>query len=112
MFKTGPDPDWRERVEASLGEGAWVDPPTIAYAVQHPPDVDLPLHVSEGRLWLSHGGLIEAGYSYLEAGSVVFVGNRFYELVGHSDSRGMWWVEEIVTDGAFDDVTPEQIVNG
>lgn len=113
MFKTGPDEDWEERLAREIGEGVFVDPPRpIAYAVQHPPDVQLPLHIRDGRLWISHAGLIDAGYRYLEDGSIVFVGGRFYELAGYWEAQGLWWVEEIVTDGCFGEVTPEDIING
>lgn len=113
IYKTGPDPDWEDRVRASLGEGSYASPPEIAYTTPHKADVSIPLHVFDARLWLPHVALIEAGYINLEAGSVVFVNNRFYELWGRSKRQGdMWWVEEIVIDGAFDNVTPEDIING
>ena len=117
IYKSGPDPDWQQKVARSLGEGLRPEDtedgvPQIAYTLPHRADVTIPLHVSDARLWFPHAALIEeGGYGNLEAGSIVFVNNRFYELVGHSDSKGMWWVEEIVTDGIFDDVTPEDIIN-
>jgi PAS domain-containing protein len=116
IMKSGPDTDWEEKVRRSLGEEAEPpadDVPSIAYVMPHRADVSIPLHVSEGHMWLPHEELIvEGGYGNLESGSVVFVNNRFYELFGYSESRGMWLVEEIVTDGAFDHITPEDIING
>jgi len=110
MYKTGPDEDWREKVRKSLG----FDPPEeeqkVAFALPHPPDLSIALHIADGRMWVPHDVLIDAGYSYLEDGSIVFVNNRFYELIGYSQSRKMWWVEELVVDGAFDDITPEDII--
>lgn len=111
IYKSGPDPDWRERVRDSLG----LDPqvPTIAYTSPHQADLEIPLHVWDGRMWLSHDELTKAGYVNLSEDSIVFVGNRFYELQGRRKRGGdMWWVEEVVVDGCFDDVTPEQIING
>lgn len=112
IYKSGPDADWKERVAASLGEGVYA--PTIAYTTPHKADVTIPLHLHDGRMWLPHKDLIEEGsYVNLESGSVVYVNTRFYELQGRSRKRGdMWWVEEIVTEGAFDDMTPEDIING
>lgn len=113
IYKSGPDPDWEERVRSSLGEQTPPEAaPKIAYTTPHKADVSIPLHLYEGLMWLPHVALIEAGYINLEVGSIVFVNNRFYELQARSKRRGdMWWVEEIVTDGAFDDVTPEDIIN-
>jgi hypothetical protein len=115
IYKSGPDKDWKERVAASLGEATPPEAvPDIAYTLPHKADVSIPLHVHSGLMWLPHEALTnEGGYINLEPGSVVFVNNRFYELQARSKRQGdMWWVEEIVTDGAFDDVTPEDIING
>lgn len=113
IYKTGPDPDWEDRVRASLGEGSYASPPEIAYTAQHKPDVTIALHISDGLMWIPHKILIEeGGYINLEPGSIVFVNQRFYELQARSKRKGdMWWVEELVIDGCFDNVTPEDIIN-
>jgi hypothetical protein len=115
MYKTGPDDDWRDRVRRELG----FDPATEteeqeggAFALPHPPDLSISLHIAEGRMWVPHDVLIDAGYRFLEDGSIVFINNRFYELIGHSQTRKMWWIEEFLVDGVFDDITPEDIIGG
>lgn len=115
IYKSGPDPDWEERVRQSLGEATPPEAvPEIAYTMMHKPDVTVALHISDGLMWLPHKILIEeGGYINLEVGSIVFVNDRFYELQARSKRKGdMWWVEELVIDGCFDDVTPEDIING
>lgn len=116
MYKTGPDSDWRDTVKRKLGEQAYLPlgeaPEGGAYALPHPPDLVVALHIGDGRMWLPHAVLIDAGYRHLEDGSIVFVNSRFYELMGYSESRKMWWIEEMVIDGVFDNITPEDIING
>jgi hypothetical protein len=112
MYKNGPDEDWEQRVARSLGEGVYISPQPIAYTVQHPAGVEMPLHIWEGRAWMPHATLTEAGYKYLETGSIVLVNNRFYELEGYSESRQMWWVEEVPVDGQADYLTPKMFTDG
>lgn len=119
IYKSGPDEDWEERVRQSLGEATphnlgVSEDGEIAYTMMHKPDVTVALHISDGMMWIPHKILIEeGGYINLEVGSIVFVNNRFYELQARSKRKGdMWWVEELVIDGCFDDVTPEDIING
>lgn len=115
IYKSDPDPDWMERVSSSLGEATPPEAvPKIAYTTPHKADVSIPLHLFENLMWLPHKELVEeGGYINLEVGSIVFVNNRFYELQARSKRAGdMWWVEEVVVDGVFDDVTPRDIING
>lgn len=113
MYKSGPDEDWKEKVESALGvESLETGGSKIAYTQAHPRhDIQLPVAFENDRLWISHNDLTEAGYLNLEAGSVVWVNDKFYELQGRSSRTRMrafyWWVEEIVTEGAADDLTPE-----
>lgn len=111
MRKSGPDTDWRDKVSRALGD-AEEEQQKIAYAPQHPSDLEIAFHIDAGKMWVPHAVLIDSGYSLLEDGSVVFINNRFYELQGYSYSRKMWWVEEFEVDGIFDDITPEDIING
>lgn len=115
MYKTGPDADWQERVAASLGEAVFVQP-ELAYGFAHPREsVSIPVSVAYDKLWFRHSDLIEAGYVNLEAGSVVWVNGRFFELQGPNtlSRRGdySWWVEEIGGEGSADHLTPEMFMD-
>jgi len=106
MYKNGPDDDWEERVAPTMQEGVVLKESPYP----HPPDAQVPVSMEYNRLWLNHDDLIEVGYRNLEAGSIVFVGGRFYELQGPSQisrtSSYRWWVEEVQTEGAADDLHP------
>lgn len=105
MYKSGPDDDWEQHVAQSLGEGVYLDPKPAGYGFAHPrPHLEVPVTFENDRLWIKHSDLIEGGYTNLEAGTIVWVNDRFFELQG---PRGpLWWVDEIVTEGAADDLTP------
>lgn len=110
MYKNPPDEDWQQKVAMSLGEAVYLEP-KLAYGFAHPREnVSIPVQFANDRLWLRHADLTENGYTNLEAGSIVWVNDHFYELQGRSHvgrkSDYWWWVEEIVTEGAADDLTP------
>lgn len=103
-----PDEDWKElaawRKKLAADEQA-----TEKARYPHPPDATCQVREIHGRLWISHDKLIELGYLNLEAGSIVFVNNTFYELEGFN-GRGFtrnWWVSELETEGVFDALTPD-----
>ena len=111
MYKNGPDEDWEQRVAVHIGEGVYLEPKT-AFGYAHPrPHLTVAVSFHNDRLWIKHSDLTEGGYDNLEAGSIVWVNDRFYELQSRSHvSRRPdyeWWVEEIVTEGAADDITPQ-----
>lgn len=111
MYKTGPDPDWQERVASQIGEGVYLEP-KLAYGYAHPrANLSLAVSFHDDRLWIRHSDLVEGGYENLESGSIVWVNDRFYELQGRSHKTRhadyWWWVEEVVTEGAADDLTPD-----
>lgn len=115
MFKSGPDEDWEEKLAdnirtngRSLGEGICAsEPPRIAWTAPHPPDATLPVTFANERLWIKHDDLLGVGYLNMEPDKVVFVNGAFYELQGYHRPTQSWWVEEIVTEGAADHLTPQ-----
>lgn len=114
MHKNDPDPDWEEKVAErirsngrSLGEGIYIPPdPKIAWTTVHPPDASMNLTFANDRLWIKHDDLLEVGYLHMEPDKVVFVNGAFYELQAYHRPTQSWWVEEIVVDGASEDLTP------
>jgi PAS domain-containing protein len=66
----------------------------------------VPIHFEHDHIWIGHDDMIGVGYQFLEPGSIVFVNERFFELLGYRKATGLWWVQEIVTEGAADDLHP------
>lgn len=99
QFVNPPDEDWQEKVAELAGI-----PPV--YSAAHPPNAGCEIREFRGHLFARHDDLISCGYQALEAGRIVYLHERFFELVGYSESTGYWWIVEIVTEGAGDELHP------
>lgn len=105
MAQTPPDDDWEESVARLLGQP---NPEDSIYP--HPEAAVAQRWKWNDRLWFKHEDLLRAGYLYLETGQVILVNAGFYELEGYSHQHEAWWVAVIETEGAFEDATPEAII--
>lgn len=99
QFVDPPDDDWQDKV----AEKAGISP---VYSAAHPPNAGCEIREFRGHLFARHDDLITCGYQALEAGRIVFLHDRFFELAGYSESTGYWWLDEIVTEGAADELHP------
>lgn len=96
---------WKEDLEKLQATSAPKSASELAGLYPHPPDARVDVREQEGREWIVHQDLIDAGYEYLESFSIVFVNKTFYELQGHTGASfrllgqhyptGVWWVEEV-----------------
>lgn len=59
---------------------------------------------ADGRLWVTHEELLEAGYQSIEADTVLWLNNTFYEVQGYSSTGGSWWIEAIDPEAEFADL--------
>ncbi len=53
------------------------------------------VYEKSGVLWVTHEELLACGYRNIEDFDVVFLNGEFYELQGHSDKAGAWWIEPV-----------------
>jgi hypothetical protein len=97
--EANPDADWQEHAQAGPESASSIE--RLAQLYTHPADARVPVHVRNGRAFLTHDHLIGVGYLNLEPGSIVFVNDRFFELNGHNKKTREWWVEEIIPDNEF-----------
>jgi hypothetical protein len=102
MYVTSPQEDWEEVVAEMLG----ADTPPAESVYFHPHDALCRVSFRSTRLWIAHADLLAVGYYALEDGSIVFVNGRFYELEGFDRLNKEWWVDEIETEGAADNLHP------
>ena len=72
----------------------------------HNVDAIARIYDSEGRLWVTHTELLEAGYENLEDFTIVYLNGEFYELQGYASTPDAWWLE--VADGETPESLPEE----
>lgn len=96
----GPDEDWQEQVAAKAGI-------PLLYSTAHPPNAGCEIREYRGHLFVKHDDLLRVGYINLEAGRIVLLHERFFELAGYSQSTGYWWIVEVVTEGSADELHPD-----
>lgn len=107
-FNVPHDPDWRDQV----GYQTRVQEAVEARTAETPlfiPEARLSPIEHKGHLFVSHDGLLRAGYRCIQDFDVVWSRGRYYELQGHLPSAvggGAWWVEEIWADEPAPDSPP------
>lgn len=110
---SAPDPDWEDRARAGLAEA----PEFMFFFIELSQPVlrveaEAEIVEEDGRLFVDHQALLDAGYLNIEADKVMMLNGRFYEVLGRDRKRSRWWVGEIDPEAEFADVpvlsTPEQ----
>lgn len=99
QYNDPPDEDWHEKVAEKGGIPA-------VYSAVHPADAWVNVVMLKDHLFCKHEHLLKVGYTTLEAGSIVYINDAFYELEGYSPSTGYWLITEIVPEGMADDLHP------
>jgi hypothetical protein len=99
QFVDPPDEDWHEKVAEKGGIPA-------VYSAVHPSDAWATVVELKDHLFVKHNRLLQVGYKNLEAGSIVYINETFYELEGYSQSTDYWLITQIVPEGMFDELHP------
>lgn len=97
------DANWEDMAREKLGE----DPEFLFIFVDlypHTADNNVPVYENSGVLWVTHRNALEAGYSGIESGTILYLNNTFYEVQGWDDKHDRWWIEEINPEAEFDDI--------
>lgn len=95
----------------TMPEDSWDHDPEWAYKVksmnlipqegEEIPNVTAKIVRKDGQLFVAASLLENAGYPYLESGSIVRVNTKFYEVMGavypNSDTPG-WWISLVDVD--------------
>jgi hypothetical protein len=107
---SAPDPDWEDVARAKLNE----EPDFMFFFVELEVPVlrleaEAEIVEENGRLFVDHQDLLDAGYLNIETDKVVMLNERFYEVLGRDRTRGKtrygrWWINEIDPEAEFSDV--------
>lgn len=113
-----PDEDWVSKIHELLSPSPETTPleaieiifiaamPSDEEDSIYPHKADNRAHVSEhnGQLFVTHQALLSAGYEGIEAGTIVYLNDKFYEVEGYAHGRQVWWVTEIDPEKEFADL--------
>lgn len=82
------DPGWQEKVSKRNAQGG----------------VDI--HTDRrGQTWISKSDAERLAY-IVEIGTILEVGDTFFEVSGWSPTKEAYWLEEVIVDGAADSLEP------
>lgn len=94
------DANWEDAARALLGE----EPDFMFIFIElypHQADNNVPVIEDQGQLWVTHRNALEAGYSAIESGTILYLNNTFYEVQGWNDKTDCWWVTKIDPEAEF-----------
>jgi hypothetical protein len=94
-----PDADWHEKVAEKGGIPA-------IYSAVHPADAWVNIMELKDHLFVKHQHLLNVGYTSLQADSIVYLNDTFYELEGYSQTTGYWLISKVEIEGAADELHP------
>lgn len=97
-----PPDDWRQQVKERKAK----QQEDTQSMYPHRFDNKARIYEGKGNLWVTHAELLDAGYKSIEAGTILYLNETFYEVAGFAESAESWWIEEVPVEGVGESLEP------